>query len=248
MTGRRVALVSGASRGLGAAIAERLGADGFAVAVNYWDDPAEGAAVVGRIVRAGGEASAFGADVTEESDVTRLVGEVTDMLGAVDVLVVNATGPQPEIALSDLAWADVLEQLDFFAKSPLLLTQAVVPAMRERGWGRIVHIGSDATDRAIPTLPAYVTAKAAQLGLVAVSARSLGAWGITVNTVAPGWIPVERHAPVDPAHREAYVADVPLGRMGTPADVAAAVAFLASDDSSFVTGERIVVNGGHGRR
>jgi NAD(P)-dependent dehydrogenase (short-subunit alcohol dehydrogenase family) len=243
---RRVALVTGASRGLGAAIAQSLAAQGFAVAVNYWDNEAEGEGVVGRIQAAGGHAAAFGADATDDADVTRLVAEVSSTLGAVDVLVVNATGPQPEIALTDLTWADVAAQLDYFVRSPLLLTQAVVPGMRQRRWGRIVHIGSDATDRALPTLPAYVTAKAAQLGLAAVSARTLGQWGITVNTVAPGWIPVERHADIGPEDREAYVSQVPLGRMGTPGDIAGAVAFLASDDSSFITGQRIVVNGGHG--
>ena len=186
--------MTGASRGLGAAIARTLASRGFLVAVNYWDDRAEADAVVGGIVDAGGRAAAFGADATDEDEVSRLVVDVGSNLGPVDVLVVNATGPQPEIALTDLTWADVSAQLDYFARSPLLLTQAVVPGMRERGWGRIVHIGSDATDRAIPTLPAYVTAKAAQLGLAAVSARTLGPWGITVNTVAPGWIPVERHA------------------------------------------------------
>ncbi len=247
MTDRRVALVSGASRGLGAAIAERLGSDGFAVAVNYWDERAEVDALVGRIVGGGGQAAAFQADATAESGVTELVTAVAATLGQVDVLVVNATGPQPEIALTDLTWPDVVAQLDFFAKSPLLLTQAVVPGMRERGWGRIVHIGSDATDRALPTLPAYVTAKSAQLGLAAASARTLGPWGITVNTVAPGWIPVERHAGIGREEREAYVSQIPLGRMGVPADIAAAVAFLASDDSAFITGERIVVNGGHGQ-
>lgn len=238
--------MTGASRGLGAAIARTLGSRGFLVAVNYWDDAAEADAVVGGIVDAGGRAAAFGADATDEAEVSRLVADVGRNLGPIDVLVVNATGPQPEIALTDLSWADVSAQLDYFARSPLLLTQAVVPGMRERGWGRIVHIGSDATDRAIPTLPAYVTAKAAQLGLAAVSARTLGPWGITVNTVAPGWIPVERHAQIGPEERDAYVAQIPLGRMGVPADVASAVAFLASDDSSFVTGQRIVVNGGHG--
>ena len=186
--------MTGASRGLGAAIARTLGSRGFLVAVNYWDDAAEADAVVGGIVDAGGRAAAFGADATDEAEVSRLVADIGRNLGPIDVLVVNATGPQPEIALTDLSWADVSAQLDYFARSPLLLTQAVVPGMRERGWGRIVHIGSDATDRAIPTLPAYVTAKAAQLGLAAVSARTLGPWGITVNTVAPGWIPVERHA------------------------------------------------------
>ena len=186
--------MTGASRGLGAAIARTPWVGGFLVAVNYWDDQAEADALVGGIVDAGGRAAAFGADATTRPRSAEARRGHRSHPGSLDVLVVNATGPQPEIALTDLSWADVSAQLDYFARSPLLLTQAVVPGMRERGWGRIVHIGSDATDRAIPTLPAYVTAKAAQLGLAAVSARTLGPWGITVNTVAPGWIPVERHA------------------------------------------------------
>jgi 3-oxoacyl-[acyl-carrier protein] reductase len=243
----RVALVSGASRGLGAAIARRLGADGFAVAVNYHRDRADGEVVAARIVDAGGQAAAFAGDVTDESDIARLVAEISARLGPVDVLVVNATGPQPPIPVQDLTWDDVLDQLTFFVKSPLLLLQAVLPGMRERHWGRIVHIGSDATDRAHPTLPAYVAAKSAQLGLASVSSRTLGPWGITVNTVAPGWIPVERHGVIDPSTLKGYVDQVPLGRIGTPEDVAAAVAFFASEAGGFVTGERLAVNGGHGR-
>ena len=93
-------------------------------------------------------------------------------------------------------------------------------------------------------LPAYVTAKSAQLGLVAVSARTLGQWGITVNTVAPGWIPVERHADVPDDTRSAYLASVPAGRMGTPGDIAHALSFLASEGAGFITGQRILVDGG----
>jgi 3-oxoacyl-[acyl-carrier protein] reductase len=243
----RVALVSGGSRGLGAAIAHRLGSEGLAVAVNYHRGAAEAADVVSRIVEAGGRAEAFAADVTDESAVTDLVDAVSERLGPVDVLVVNATGPQPEISLEELVWGDVLDQLDFFVKSPLLLTQAVLAGMRSRHWGRIVHVGSDVTDRANPTLPAYVSAKAAQLGLADVSSRALGPWGITVNTVAPGWIPVERHGDVPAAALASYVSGVPLGRIGIPDDVAGAVAFLASDIGGFVTGQRLVVNGGYGR-
>jgi 3-oxoacyl-[acyl-carrier protein] reductase len=243
-----VALVTGASRGLGAAIAERLGADGFAVAVNYHRSEAQAAGVVARIAGAGGLAAAFGADVTDEVEVLRLVTEVEETLGPVDVLVLNATGPQPVIPLLDLTWDDVLDQLTFFVKSPLLLQQAVVPGMRERGWGRIVHIGSEVTDLAHPDMPAYVAAKAAQIGFAGTSARILGPWGITVNTVAPGWIPVERHAGVDPSALTSYAAQVPLRHLGIPDDIAGAVSFFASDSAAFVTGERLVVNGGYGKQ
>jgi 3-oxoacyl-[acyl-carrier protein] reductase len=239
----RVALVSGASRGLGAAIAARLAADGMRVAVNY----VAGTAAEAEAVAAGIGGTAFEADVTDADAVTGLVQAVQDMLGPVEVLVCNATGPQPQIPFEQVTWADVLDQLAFFARSPLLLSQAVLPAMRRAGWGRIVHVGSDITDRVPPDMSAYVAAKGAQLGLAGSMAQYAARWGITVNTVAPGWIPVERHAGATAAERAAYAAHLPGGRFGTPDEVAAAVSFLASDSASFVNGERIRVDGGHGR-
>lgn len=240
----RTALVTGSSRGLGRVIARRLAADGFAVAVNgvRGDDQIE---LVALAIRAeGGVAEAFGADVTDESDVVRLVREITDRLGPVDVLVVNATGPQPEGALGEVTWPDHLDQLTYFVKSPVLLGRAVLPSMQARRYGRIVHLDSEVADRPPPGRSAYVTAKSAQIGLVRSWASELAPSGITVNTVAPGFIPVERHAGVPEAARAAYLATVPVGRMGTPDDIAHAVSFLASEGAGFVTGQRIVVDGG----
>jgi 3-oxoacyl-[acyl-carrier protein] reductase len=116
--------------------------------------------------------------------------------------------------------------------------------MAAAGGGRVVHIGSDIVDRALPGNSAYTAAKAAQLGLARVWARELAPLAITVNTVAPGWIPVERHASIAQSERDDYVAQVPLGRMGDPDDIAAAVSYLASDAAAFVTGVRLKVNGG----
>ncbi len=127
-----------------------------------------------------------------------------------------------------MTWETHLAQLTFFVKSPTQLMQAVLPAMRQRGGGRIIQIGSDVLERALPEMSAYVAAKAAQHSLTECWARALGGYGITVNTIAPGWIPVERHAGASPASLAAYAADVPMGRMGRPDDVAAAVSFLAS--------------------
>ena len=237
-----VAVVSGASRGLGASIARRLAVDGWPVAVNYRRSRPEAEAVVGSIREAGGVAEAFGADVVDERDVVDLFNDVGQVLGPVTAVIANATGPQPEVALEELTWRTYLDQLEFFIKSPTLLVQAALPSMRASGGGRIVLIGSDLADRAVPRATAYVAAKNAQVGITKVWAKELGADNITVNLVQPGWIPVERHAGID---TEAYAAEVPLRRMGTPDDVAAMVAHLVSDAGGFITGQRITVNGGH---
>jgi 3-oxoacyl-[acyl-carrier protein] reductase len=241
---RPTALVTGASRGLGAAIAARLAAAGHPVAVNYASSTAAADAVVEGIRGTGGVARAYRADVTDEHDARRLVDDVRDELGPVGVLVLNATGPQPAIPAGDLRWPDVRAQLDFFVKSPVILLAAVLPDMRAAGWGRIVHIGSDSV-RGLPKgSTAYVTAKSAQLGLARMWAGELAPFGITVNTVAPGWIPVERHRDASPATLAEYAARVPVDRLGVPGDVAGAVAYLVSEDASFVNGAWLTVNGG----
>lgn len=242
---RGSALVTGASRGLGAVMARRLAADGWPVAVNYGANADAAERVVAEIRAAGGTAAAFGADVTDEQGVADLVARVAGELGDVEVLVPNATGPQPLIPVEELTWEAHLDQLRFFVKSPTLLVRAVLPGMKARGRGRVIQIGSDIVERALPNCSAYLAAKAAQLGLTRSWSRELGRHNITVNLVAPGWIPVERHAGASEESLRRYAGDVALRRMGTPDDIAAMVCFLASDSAAFVTGERIAVNGGH---
>jgi 3-oxoacyl-[acyl-carrier protein] reductase len=244
VTHGRVALVTGSSRGLGAAIARRLGRDGFAVAVNGRPGDERVDAVARAIRDDGGAAAGFHADVTDEDQVARLVAAITGELGPVDVLVLNATGPQPEAPVTEVGWADHVAQLDFFVKSPVLLGRAVLPGMQARRYGRIVSIDSEVAHSPPPGRSAYAAAKNAQIGLTRSWARELAPFGITVNTVAPGFVPVERHADVSGEVRHAYLASVPAGRMGTPGDIAHAVSFLASGDAGFVTGQRIVVDGG----
>ena len=234
--------MTGASRGLGAAIALRLAADGRPVAVNYLRGREAAISVVERIRSAGGVAEAFGADVVDENGVASLFAQISEALGPVTAVVANATGPQPELTLDELTWRSHLDQLEFFVKSPTLLVQAALPSLRSSGDGRVILIGSDLADRAVPGMSAYVAAKNAQIGLTKVWAKELGPDGITVNLVQPGWIPVERHAGID---TDSYAAEVPLRRMGTPNDVAAMVAHLSSDAGGFITGQRITVNGGH---
>ena len=241
---QRVALVTGSSRGLGRAIAVRLADDGLAVAVNGLRDDARLEEVAAAIRGRGGVAEAFAADVTDAGQVDELVAAIAARLGPVSVLVLNATGPQPEAPLDAVTWDDHLDQLRFFVESPLLLGRAVLPAMRAQRFGRIVHVDSEVADRPPPGRSAYATAKSAQIGLMRAWARELAPHGVTVNTVAPGFVPVERHADVGAGARAAYLATVPAGRMGTPEDVAATVAFFASGDAGFVTGQRLLVDGG----
>jgi 3-oxoacyl-[acyl-carrier protein] reductase len=242
----RVALVTGSSRGLGSSIARRLASDGLAVAVNDSSGGALALDVVGAIRDDGGVADAFTGDVTDERQVAGLVAAVADSLGPIDVLVLNATGPQPEAPLTEVPWEDHVAQLEFFVKSPVLLGRAVLPGMQARGFGRIVQIDSEVVDRPPPGRSAYAAAKSAQIGLTRSWAREVAPFGITVNTVAPGFIPVERHADVPDEIRSAYLATVPVGRMGTREDISHAVSFFVSQAAAFVTGQRLVVDGGRG--
>ena len=239
----RTSLITGASRGLGAAIALELAAMGLNAAVNYFNSDKSAEQLCQRIRQAGGRAHAFKADVRKEDEVVRLVAEVGEVFGPVDVLVVNATGPQPFLSIEEQTWETYLDQLEFFVKSPLLLLKQVLPAMKQRGFGRIVNIGSEVFELGNPRFANYVSAKGAQLGLTRSWARELAPTGITVNLVAPGWIPTERHADATQEELDAYTVNVPMKRMGKPEDVGRMVAFLASDAARFITGQKFAVNG-----
>jgi 3-oxoacyl-[acyl-carrier protein] reductase len=241
----RTALITGASRGLGKAIALELAANGANVAVNYFNrrEPAE--KLCQEIERSSGHAHAIRADVRREDEVARLVREVEETLGGVDILVVNATGPQPFLSIEEQTWELYLDQLEFFVKSPLLLLKQVLPGMKARGFGRVINIGSEVFDVGNPRFANYVAAKGAQLGLTRSWARELAATGITVNLVAPGWIPTERHADATPEELDSYARSVPMKHMGRVQDVAKTVAFLSSDAAGFITGQKISVNGGN---
>lgn len=242
---RRTALITGASRGLGSAIALELAATGANVAVNYFKNDQAAQRICERIQQSGSRAHAFKADVRDEGEVVRLVQEVIGKLGAIDILVINATGPQPFLSIEEQTWASYLDQLEFFVKSPLLLLKQVLPGMKERGFGRIIQIGSEVFELGNPRFANYVAAKGAQLGLTRSWARELAPIGITVNLVAPGWIPTERHADATREELDIYAQSVPMKHMGQPSDIAKTVAFLASDAAGFITGQKVSVNGGN---
>jgi 3-oxoacyl-[acyl-carrier protein] reductase len=223
----------------------KLAACGAKVAVNYFASPEKARRLVEDMRRSGGTAEPFQADVRDEKAVQSMVDQVKRAFGPVDILVINATGPQPFIRIEDLTWRSCLDQLEFFVKSPLLLVQAVVGSMKERRYGRIINIGSEVFERGLPEFSNYVSAKAAQLGLTRSWALELAKYQITVNLVAPGWIPTERHVHDPQEAKDAYAAAVPMRHMGLAEDVAEAVAFLASDGAKFITGQKLAVNGGN---
>jgi 3-oxoacyl-[acyl-carrier protein] reductase len=242
---RRVALVTGSTRGLGKQIAVALAGAGARVAMNYAHDRDNAEAAFLELQGVSSDCMLIQGDVTDAASVEAMCREVVASLGSIDVLVVNATCSQPELPFEEYDWAFFQTMLDYFVKSPVLLTKACLPHMRRQQWGRIIHVTSEVLALASAPFSAYVAAKGGQTGLALSMARELAGSGITVNMIAPGWIPVERHQGCSQEALERYVANVPARRMGAPLDVAAAVVYMASPEASFITGQTLSVNGGN---
>lgn len=240
----RVALVTGSTTGLGKAIAMALAGAGARVGLNFAHNVGRADSALREMRQHGWVGALFQADVTREAEVRRLMNECAATLGPVDILVVNATSEQPQRPVEEYDWDFVQQMLDYFVKSPFLLVQACLPHMKAQGWGRVINIGSEVVARGVPNFTAYVAAKGGQNGLHRSLATELAPYGITVNMIAPGWIPVERHAEVPQSEKDAYLAGVPAKRWGIPEDVASAALYLAGDGASFVTGQTLHVNGG----
>jgi len=240
----RVALVTGSSTGLGKAIAISLGKAGAKVALNYCNNAARAEQALTEFRAAGCQGEMFRANVIDADDVQRLYGEIREKLGPVDILVCNATPDQPQKPIEEYDWDFYQSMLDFFIKSPYLLTLACLPHMKQQKWGRIINITSEVFQLGVSPFTAYVAAKGGQTGFSRSLARELAPYQITVNMIAPGWIPVERHEKDPQEMKDGYFARIPMGRWGIPDDVGAAACFFASDESSFITGQTVSVNGG----
>lgn len=240
----RVALVTGNSTGLGKAIGLTLGQAGAKVVVNYANNASRAQQAFDEYRRAGIETALVQADVTSEEGIDKLFRETEAKLGKVDIIVPNATCEQPLKPIEDYDWAFYQRMLDFFIKSPFLLARRGLPHMKQQKWGRFINITSEVFQRSVAPFSAYVAAKGGQIGWSRSMSRELAPFGITVNMVAPGWIPVERHEHDPQAEKDAYHALIPMGRWGVPQDVAEAVLYLASNEASFVTGQTLCVNGG----
>jgi 3-oxoacyl-[acyl-carrier protein] reductase len=240
----RVALVTGSSTGLGKAMAIALGQAGAKVAINYQNNAARAEQAFAEFQAAGCTGALVRGDVTSETGVAAIVEETARLLGPIDILVLNATCDQPHKPIEDYDWAFYQEMLDFFVKSPYLLARRALPSMKARGIGRLINITSEVFLLGVSPFSAYVAAKGGQTGWSRSMARELAPHGITVNMIAPGWIPVERHENDPQADKDAYLATVPAARWGIPEDVGWAAAYLASNEAAFVTGQTIAVNGG----
>jgi len=240
----KVALVTGNSTGLGKAIGMVLGRAGAVVPVNYFNNSARAQRTLDEYKAAGIRTMLVKADVTCPADVDRMVGEIEQAFGAISIVVPNATCDQPQRPIEEYDWEFYQSMIDFFVKSPYLLTRRTLPAMKQNRWGRIISITSEVFHRAVSPFSAYVAAKGAQVGWSRSMSQELAPFGITVNMVAPGWIPVERHENDPPEQKQGYLDLVPMGRWGTPEDVGNAVLYMASEQASFVTGQTIAVNGG----
>lgn len=239
----KVALVTGASRGIGRAIAVALAKEGASVAVNYAGNSEKAGQVVSEIKDMGSEAVAIQGDVTDADSVTAMVKNVTEQFGKIDILVNNAgiTRDNLLIRMKEEDWDSVINTN---LKGVFLCTKAVSRPMMKQRQGRVINISSVVGVSGNAGQANYTAAKAGVIGLTKTSAKELAARGITVNAIAPGFIETDMTNELNEEVGEQMRKQIPLGRFGSPEDVAKTVVFLASEDSGYITGQTIQVDGG----
>lgn len=238
----KIAIVTGGSRGIGAAIARKLAEGGATVAIVYKSNVEQANSVVESIERAGGAASAFAADVSDRTAVGDVVGDIVRRFGHVDILINNA-GVFEVCGLIDIDAEHVSRVFSANMDSVLIMTQAVAPYIPSQG-GRIVNVSTNLIYAPRPGTAIYAASKAAVSVLTSAFAKELGARGITVNAVAPSMTNTDMTATTPETRREAVKIGTPSGRIGEPDDIAEVVAFLASDASRWITGRTLLTDGG----
>lgn len=246
----KVVLVTGASRGIGAAIATAFAREGATVAINHLSNDAAAAATVAACQAAGGDAWAVKADVGSAPAVQAMVDAVARELGPIDIVVNNAFkpyafDPRRRTLFDDLQWSDYQAQFDGAVGGAFNVCRAVLPQMRQRAQGAIVNIVSNLVEHPVVAYHDYTTAKASLVAFSRNLATELGPLGIRVNCVAPGLVyPTQASEATQESFRESLMAATPLRRIARPEDVAGPVLFLASDWAGFVTGQVLLVDGG----
>lgn len=240
----RVALITGSSRGIGAATARVLADRGARVVVNYYSDEAAAHETAADVESNGGEAMVVQADVRDAHDVERMVDTVIEEWGTIDVLVNNANMPFAKKSFADMSWEEFSQKVTDELEAAFRVSKAVLPAMVEQSYGRVVYVSSGLGDHAAPGFIAHGTAKAALDMFSKYIALEYGESGITANVIAPGLVETDATADRVDQLREHVAADTPLGRVAQPEDLALAIAAFASDDARFVTGTYTPVNGG----
>ena len=244
LTGK-VALVTGASKGIGAGIAKGLGAAGAAVVVNYASSKEDAERVVAEITRKGGQAIAIQGDVSKSADVQRLFAETEQAFGALDVLVNNAGVYQFE-PIESVTEAEFHREFNTNVLGPILVTQEALKHFRPEG-GSIINIGSVASQAAPPQSVVYSATKGAVDAITRVLAKELADRKIRVNAINPGGVETEgvhRAGIIGSDFEKQMIAGTPLGRLGQPEDIAPIAVFLASEDAGWLTGETLVASGG----
>jgi NAD(P)-dependent dehydrogenase (short-subunit alcohol dehydrogenase family) len=241
----RVAVITGASRGIGAATARVLAEQGFRVVVNYRSSAEEADEVVAAINAAGGESTAIRADVTVPDDVATMFDETEQRWGRVDVLVHNALIPYAITSFADLTWEQLGGKLERELHAAFLVTKAVVPGMTSRGYGRLLYLTAEPSRHPRNGMINLGVAKAAMNQFVRYIALELAPHGITANLVAPATVHgTTMNQKLTPEELRVLGAAAPMGRLVTPDEVAKTLAFLASKDSGFTTGHYLPIDGG----
>lgn len=243
LLGGKVALVTGASRGIGRAIALRLAGEGAKVAINYAGNTAKAEAVKAEIEQNGGEAILVQADVADSSAVEAMVAKVTEAFGQIDILVNNA-GITRDGLLMRMREEDFDAVVNTNLKGVFHCTKTVSKLMMKKRSGRIINMASVVGIMGNAGQTNYAAAKAGVIGFSKSAAKELAARGITVNVVAPGFIDTDMTAAMTDKAKELTLTGIPMKKMGTPEDVANAVLFLASDCASYITGQTVNVDGG----
>ncbi|MFT3929202.1 MAG: SDR family NAD(P)-dependent oxidoreductase [Spongiibacteraceae bacterium] len=239
----KIAIVTGGASGIGLAISQRFAREGAVVAV--WDINEAGAQkAAAELVAAGGKAVGFGVDVSNRAQIEAATNSIRKQFGPINILVNNA-GISNYIGFLEMTEEQWDRMININLKSVFLVTQAVIPDMLAAGWGRVVNISSSSTQTGSPKMTHYVASKGGVIGFTKALAREYADKGITVNNVPPGFVdtPLLR-ATLSEAAIQSQIEQAPMKRAGSPDDIAAACAFLASDDAGYITGHTLSVNGG----